>query len=257
MIFHIPHSSFSIPSDLRSTIALDDRALEDELRAMTDAYTDDLFGCHAEADDALIIFPVSRLVVDPERFLDEMLEMMAWIGMGVVYTQTSGGATLRDNPTLEERDYLIRTFYVPHHDLLNEATGSALRQNGAVLVLDCHSFPSAPLPYELDQDGDRPDICIGTHPFHTPPDLIEIGRGAVAAEGLTCRLNKPFDGCLVPNRFLEQDERVSSIMIEVNRSLYMDESSGERSSQYDQCRGAVGRIIQRIRQVDAPPHGRI
>ena len=234
---------------------LDDRALEDELRVMTDAYTDDLFGCHAREDDAVIIFPVSRLVGDPKRFLDEMLDMMAWIGMGAVYTQTSCGATLRDNPNLEERDHLIRTFYVPHHDLLNEATGSALRQNGAVLILDCHSFPSAPLPYELDQDADRPDICIGTDSFHTPPDLIEIARGAVVGEGLTCRINKPFDGSLVPNRFLEQDKRVSSIMIEVNRSLYMDEGSGERSSQYDQCRSAVGRIIQQIRQVDGPSRG--
>jgi len=32
MIFHIPHSSFDIPSDLRPTLLLNDQALGDELR---------------------------------------------------------------------------------------------------------------------------------------------------------------------------------------------------------------------------------
>jgi N-formylglutamate amidohydrolase len=146
---------------------------------------------------------------------------------------------------------------VPHHERLNETTGGALRKNGVALILDCHSFPSAPLPYELDQDAKRPDICIGTDSFHTPSDLVEIVRCAVAGEGLTCHINKPFDGCLVPSRFLGQDKRVSSIMIEVNRSLFMDERSGERSTQYDQCRAAVGRIIQQIRQVEVSAQGRV
>jgi hypothetical protein len=47
MIFHIPHASFDIPFDLRSSLLLDDESLMDELRVMTDAFTDDLFGSHA------------------------------------------------------------------------------------------------------------------------------------------------------------------------------------------------------------------
>ena len=56
---------------------------------MTDAYTDDLFGSHAGTDDSVVTFPVSRLVVDPERFLDDTLETMARCGMGVIYERTS------------------------------------------------------------------------------------------------------------------------------------------------------------------------
>ena len=38
------------------------------------------------------MFPVSRLVVDPERFIADPMEC---VGMGVVYTRTSNGEVLR------------------------------------------------------------------------------------------------------------------------------------------------------------------
>ena len=224
----------------------------DELRVMTDAYVDDLFGGHAEDADTVVTFQVSRLVVDPERFLDEMQEMMAWLGMGVIYTKTSRGDPLREYPALDERDALIRRFYVPHHKRLNEAAGGELRRYGAAFILDCHSFPSTPLPYELDQDSDRPDICIGTDPFHTPAKLTEAVQQVVAAEGLTYQINRPFDGCLIPSRFYEEDKRVSGIMIEVNRSLFLDEATGNKSDQYEACREMLGRIVQKLRLVSAP-----
>ena len=252
VIFHIPHSSFDIPVDLRPSLLLDDSALLDELRVMTDAFLDDLFGGLAGPEDTVVGFPVSRLIVDPERFLDEMQEMMAWIGMGVIYTKTSTGEPLRDYPTLDERDALIRRFYLPHHKQLNEITAAELQRCDAAFILDCHSYPSTPLPYELDQDSDRPDICLGTHLFHTPSGLIEIAQRAVAAEGLTCGVNKPFDGCLVPSRYYEQDQRVSGLMIELKRSLYMDEATGKPSDQYEDCRKAVARIVEKLRQAAAP-----
>jgi len=247
MIFHLPHSSFSIPSNLRSAFLLDDQALEAELLRMADAHTDDLFGSHAETDDSVVTFPVSRLVLDPERFLDDTLETMAAIGMGVIYERTSSGDPLRNNPSLEERDALIQQLYVPHHKRLNAAIENDLTQNDSALILDCHSFPSIPLPFEIDQDPDRPDICLGTDPFHTPEQLVEVAGKAVTDEGFTYRINRPYGGSLVPSRYWEKDQRVSSIMIEVNRSLYMKEGTGKRSGQYGKCRSSLGRIIGKIR----------
>ncbi len=173
---------------------LDDQALEDELRVMIDTYTDDIVGCHAKDDDTVVIFPVSRLVVDPERFLDDMLEMMSWVGMGVIYQQTSSGNPLRDNPSLEVRDALIRRFYVPHHNQLNGATERELDRHGSVLILDCHSFPSRPLQFEFNQDPNRPDICLGTDAFHTPEHLVEVAGQAITDEGFTYRINSPDGG---------------------------------------------------------------
>lgn len=247
MILHIPHASFDIPVDLRPTLLLDDQALMEELSVMTDAYTEELFGCQAGEEDRIVAFPISRLIVDPERFTDDALEIMAWVGMGVIYEQTSNGDRLRNACSLEDRDELIRRFYVPHHKRLNEATDKELDRCGAALILDCHSFPSVPLPFEFDQNPDRLDVCIGTDPAHTPRFLIQAAKQAVSDEGLAYQVNKPSDGALVPTHYWQQDKRVWSIMIEINRSLFMDEATGEKLDQYARCKAMLGRIVQRIR----------
>ena len=70
IVFHIPHSSRRIPLDIRRSILLSDFDLEKELTKMTDAFTDDLFVPDFVGAQT-IIFPVSRLVLDPERFLND------------------------------------------------------------------------------------------------------------------------------------------------------------------------------------------
>jgi len=92
MILHIPHSSYNIPSALRDQIILDDKSLNAELLRMTDAYTDELF---YSPGAVTVCFPISRLLVDVERFRDDAREHMSSVGMGVIYTSTSDQRPLR------------------------------------------------------------------------------------------------------------------------------------------------------------------
>lgn len=78
----------------------------------------------------MVAFPVSRLVVDPERFLDDAVEPMARVGIGVVSTKTSDGLKLRARPTAEEQGILIETFYRPHHNQLLDVVDAELHRDG-------------------------------------------------------------------------------------------------------------------------------
>jgi N-formylglutamate deformylase len=88
MIVNIPHSSKEIPAGARKQFLLSDTDLTTEMIRLTDSYTDELFSA---SRFSMIVFPVSRLVVDPERFLDDAYESMQAMGMGVVYIRTSQG----------------------------------------------------------------------------------------------------------------------------------------------------------------------
>ena len=244
-ILHISHGSITIPEDLRASFLLDDPALQQELVRMTDWHTEDLFGVPGLQR---IVFPTSRLVVDPERFLDDNQEVMAARGMGVIYTRTSGGEPLRVPPSPEERGRLIDRFYRPHHRRQSKAVGGALEEHGYALVIDCHSFPSQPLPSDLDQDPTRPDLCIGSDPFHTPGWLRDatISAFQAAESGLSIGLNRPYSGALVPLEAWNQDSRVLAVMVEVNRRLYLDEATGQPSDQMPTIQGLIRTAIARL-----------
>jgi N-formylglutamate amidohydrolase len=243
-ILHIPHSSRSVPKHERQAIRLDDAALEGELLRMTDAYTDELFPV-TPFEAGRVVFPISRLICDVERFPADEDEPMAARGMGVFYVRTSLGEVLREPPGAEVRQSLLDRWYWPHHSKLERRVDDVLAGSGRCLIIDCHSFPSVALPYEMDQREERPDFCIGTDDFHTPPPIRNTVVAAVVEAGHTVTVNAPFSGALVPLSSYRKNGRVSSVMIEVNRRLYMDERSGRKLQEFDDVCAVVGRLITR------------
>lgn len=248
MIFHIPHASTVIPPSARAHILLSDEELEQEILAMTDHYTDDLFGFFADREDSVIKAEVSRLVVDVERFEDDSQEEMSSIGMGVIYINKSDLGQLRQPPSTSERAELLNAYYTRHHHALAQAVQSELDSNKfTAFVLDCHSFPSSALPYETKQGAERPDFCIGTDSFHTPADLAGLIVDLLQACGYSAELNFPFAGSIVPMNYYQVDDSVASLMVEVNRSLYMDELTGAKGKDYAKIRSIIGEVVKLIR----------
>jgi len=207
---------------------------------MTDHQTLALFA-HRASSVAVVRATVSRLVVDVERFADDRIELMAARGMGAVYSLTSRQKPLRRSLQVDERDALLKAYYHPHHARLEAAVSASVDAYGHCLVIDCHSFPSVALPYELFEAAiSRPDICIGSDDFHTSPELADAFIRAFQAEGWSVNLNEPFSGGLVPSSRYKRDHRVSAVMVEINRRLYIQEHSGVLLPTFDE-------VAQRIR----------
>jgi N-formylglutamate deformylase len=240
MILHIPHSSRAIPDSLRDQIVLSDEDLRAELALMTDAFTDELFFL---PETPIVRFPISRLLVDVERFLNAIEEPMSKVGMGVFYTRTASGKTLRRSLQWQEVRDLVSEYYEPHHRKLLTEVNNELEKYRKALIVDCHSFPSHPLPCDMDQSTPRPDFCIGTDPSHTPKELIEIVERTIKGSGYTVGMDRPYSGSLVPMAFYKKDQRVASIMIEVNRSLYMNEQTGAKNMRFDVVKGIIQTLL--------------
>ena len=168
---------------------------------------------------------------------------MATRGMGVVYTRTSNGDILRAQPDAETRQSLLDRWYWPHHSQLERMVDHVVRRSGVCLIVDCHSFPSVALPYELDQSGQRADFCIGTDSFHTPSSIRDAIVAAVKEAGYSVAVNVPFAGALVPIASYRKDRRIRSVMIELNRGVYMNEHSGLANQEFERVRSTVGQLI--------------
>lgn len=239
MILHIPHASAAIAPGVRSQFLLSDAELAAESSRLVDAWTDVLF----EYEGATrVVFGCNRLVVDVERFRNDEQEERASVGMGAIYTRTTGGDALRRPLAAGERRALL-ALYDDHHGRLERAVEAELRARGRCLIVDCHSFPSVPLPCDRDQSRPRLDICIGVDGFHTAGALVDSAVDWATAGGYSIAIDSPFAGTMVPMRWYRRDSRVQSIMVEANRRLYMDEVTGERLDGFDSVAARVGDLL--------------
>lgn len=239
LIRHIPHSSQLIPTDFRDQYLITQDQLDFEILRLTDWFTDDLF---ADEDTVELIFPVSRLVCDPERFLDDTEEPAATVGMGVFYTHGAEGQLIR-SPDAQLRHKLIERFYTPHHQKLTEMVSENLSTFGRCLVLDCHSFPHDPLPTDKQDSGKRPDICLGFDRYHCPERLVVEIEQALSNEGFNVSVNTPYSGSMIPFDYFLKNKAVWGLMVELNRKIYMNEANGTKLGVYADVRASIHKNV--------------
>lgn len=68
-----------------------------------------------------------------------------------------------------------------------------------------------------------PDVCVGVNDVVSAEAQLVIDTFKSA--GYTVKVNEPFAGSLVPLKYLN-DTRVQSVMIELNRRIYDNNSFG-------------------------------
>jgi N-formylglutamate deformylase len=209
VLLHVPHAGTQVPEWTRPHLLLDDAGLAAEIAALTDHRTDELAlaaAALATAAPSVIVNPVSRFVVDVERFPDEREEMAA-VGMGAVYTHGTRGQRIRAAGDAHT-DALLAAYFRPWGMAV-----AHLVDEGATVLLDVHSYPAHPLPYERHASGPRPQVCLGTDRTHTPPWLVEAARTAFA--GFEVGLDSPFSGAYVP-----AGRSVAALMVEIRRDVH-------------------------------------
>jgi N-formylglutamate deformylase len=67
-----------------------------------------------------------------------------------------------------------------------------------------------------------------------------------SADGLSVAINRPFSGALVPMHYFQNDRRVISVMVEVNRRLYLDEATGKMGSNFSHIQGVLARALETV-----------
>jgi len=202
MLLHIPHSSTDILQDVEVS------NLQENLNLLTDWFTDELF--FHEAGEP-IIFKYSRLCIDVERLPEN--EPMEKSGQGILYEKDAFGDPIKR----KNADFMMKLYH-EHHYFLNQRTGWTLAYFPKAFIVDCHSFLDGPT---------RPDICLGIGQY-TPKDMYFDIRDYFSSHGLYIAFNIPYEGSIMPHGF-ENNSDVKSIMIEVNKKLYLDDKYKKNS----------------------------
>ncbi len=238
MILHIPHSSIDFPN--KNGFVISEEELSQEVLKLTDWYTDELFESKKWES---VKAGFSRIFCDTERFSDNSKEVMFKHGMGVLYEKSDDGSPIRI-VTEELRENILESYYWKHHKNLNKAVLRELNNFEKCLIVDCHSFPDTPLKRDLDQSLNRPDFNIGTDSFHTPKKLIDASIDFFKSKGFSLGVDEPYSGSIVPMNFYQKDKRVSSIMLEINRKLYLEDKTNIKSKGFEEIKSVTQEFIR-------------
>ena len=240
MILHIPHSSTALPESMGKDLLVTYSQLQQEIVLMSDYYCDNLF---QYPETRRIVFPWSRLFCDVERFESDAEEPASAYGHGMYYLKTFAGNPLRKD-TFQGRQEAILV-YRKHHQEFTRIVDEEISSIGISIIVDCHSF-SKNVVRNGNNEKPYPDICIGSDAFHTPPEFANSLIREVQKLGYSATINYPFSGSIVPMKYYNVDKRVISVMIEINRSLYLNENSDEKSGQYERTKELCTALLANI-----------
>jgi N-formylglutamate amidohydrolase len=114
-------------------------------------------------------------------------------------------------------------------DFHAEVTKKIVENNGHTMLIDCHSFSSIPNMLNRNPPSDI-DICIGYNDDDTCPDKVVISNIVqhFKSQGYKVGINEPFSN----SKTFAVPVKYHSVMIEINKRLYMNEETLEKSGNF-------------------------
>ena len=253
LIFASPHSGRRYPPELLA----DARVSLISLRRSEDAYVDELFAGAAAHGACVLSGTVARAYVDlnrdPAELDPEMFDerppqspqtnsARVQAGLGAIPRISGDGQTIyRRKLSLDEAERRINTVHRPYHALLQNLVAETKEQFGCAVLIDCHSMPNNA------RGAHAPDVVLGDR-FGAAchPSVTALAEATLRRLGYRVARNTPFAGGHTTQTYGRPAMRVHALQIEINRGLYVDERTLERTNGYTRVRADMTRLAEAL-----------
>jgi N-formylglutamate deformylase len=260
LVVDSPHSGRAYPADFGHAAPL---AL---LRRAEDAFVDDLFEDAPRHGAGFLKALFPRSYIDPNRHEDEIDEGMlddvwphrieasarAEMGLGLIRRLIRGNIPVYDRLLpVAEIEARITRFHRPYHDELEAMLAEAHGRFGSVWHINAHSMKA--LGRKRGQSIPRDDFVLGDLEGEScDPEFTAFVAATLRGYGYSVKLNHPFKGAALVQRFGRPADGRHSLQVEVNRGLYMDEDRIEKTTGFDALKRDIDRLLATLaRFVDA------
>lgn len=259
LICDSPHSGVMYPADFNACIPMS------ILRSGEDTFVEELWASIPDVGGTLLAATFPRTYIDPNREVTDIdpdmlaepwphvlspTEKSSRHGHGLIWK------TVRETPIYDRKLWVaevenrIGSYYWPYHTTLNELIEEAVRNFGCVWHLNLHSMPSD--TYEML--GVTPDIALADFVLGDrngttcDPTLLGIVEDFLQTAGHTVARNEPYRGATLVKQAGRPHENRNSLQIEINRKLYMNETTYEKSSDFDELQETLENLSLHIAQ---------
>ena len=254
LIFASPHSGRIYPPLMMAASRLDDAAI----RRSEDAYVDQLIES-APAYGATLIrallarvyFDVNRepWELDPAMFEDELppyargRSARVAAGLGAIARIVTEGQEIYDRKLrFAEARERVEAVHQPYHEALGGLIAAAKAQHGLAVLVDWHSMPAAAASQA--GLGAGCDMVLGDRfGAACAPAVSRQVERELEAMGYRVARNAPYAGGYTTEHYGRPARRVHALQIEVNRALYVDETTLEPTSGFARLKADFERLF--------------
>ncbi|MDX1921849.1 MAG: N-formylglutamate amidohydrolase [Alphaproteobacteria bacterium] len=250
LVLDSPHSGSMYPEDFHYIVP------QFWLRQTEDSYVDELFSFAPSLGATLMKANFTRSYIDVNRAIDDLDPTMisgtlpfalepterSFAGYGLIRHLCRGQAVYANKLSAEEIQKRLQECYTPYHALLKKLINDVHSQFGAVWHINCHSMPSHMAVKA------RPDFILGDRDgASSEPEFIHVLTDAIKRLGYSVAHNDPYKGVEIVHRYGHPRAGFHSVQLEINRALYMDEETLERSANFAVLKRDLAKIIQDIK----------
>jgi N-formylglutamate amidohydrolase len=257
LVLDSPHSGNRFPADFDAIVT------EAELREAEDCYVDELWGGAAALGAPLLAALFPRTYLDPNRHagdIDPDLIEGEWrgeivasgkarLGKSLVWRTLEDGRPIYARKlTAEEVRLRIERYHAPYHAALRTLLDDAHRRFGEVWHINCHSMRAVAGKQSDDGEGRaRADIVLGDRDGTTcDPGFTEFVRATLAGMGFDVRVNDPYKGVELVRAYSNPRAGRHSLQIELNKRLYMDEATLEKSPGFGELQRNLQQLLEAL-----------
>ena len=194
----------------------------------------------------------SHLDIDPAAFDDwqgpaEPTEKSR-VGKGLIWTNLHGVEPLYARRlTGDEVRARIDNYWRPYHDAIAAAYERIHGEFGSVYHVNCHSMRAVGNEFDPDGETVRPDFVISNHDGKTcSPAFLDLIVEYLRTANFDVAINDPYKGAELTCRYADPAAKRHSLQIEINRRLYMDEMTIEKSLDFITFHNLMTGLVQAV-----------
>ncbi|MCX7349631.1 MAG: N-formylglutamate amidohydrolase [Alphaproteobacteria bacterium] len=254
-VFNSPHSGRDFPEDFLRLSRLPKLTL----RKSEDCFVDELFLSCVAHGAPMLRARVPRSYIDLNREpyeLDPRMfsgELPGYAntgsprvagGLGTIPRIVSEGEEIyRGRIDFAEARKRIEQIYLPYHRTLSALTNAVLSKVGEVLLVDCHSMPASASAHVSPQLAGGIDVVLGDRfGASCAEDISGFVEDELRRNGLRVLRNKPYAGGFITQNHGAPHRGQHALQIEINRSLYMNEVTLEKTMGFHEIRAILEKL---------------
>lgn len=255
-VYNSPHSGRHYPSTFLGESRLD----EISIRRSEDHYVDELFSAAPGFGAPLLVANFPRAYVDvnrepyeldPRMFSDPLPPFANSNSARVAGGLGTIPRIVAENMEIYERRMplsvamdRIESCYKPYHACLRRLIARTHAMFGFGVLIDCHSMPGN---IRVAGSGLKPDFIVGDrYGTSASTELSQAALQFLEDLGFTAVRNKPYAGGFITEHYGRPARGLHALQIEVNRSIYIDETTLEKRSDFDALAGSLAVFMEQM-----------